>query len=473
MNIALIGPPGAGKGTHAEFIAEEHKLVHLSTGVLFREHVTDQTELGLIGRKYMRRGALVPDEIVDAMVEERVRTTDSTNGILFDGFPRTMYQTQFLDNLFDELEYDLNAVIYLNVSADVIVARLQGRETCSVCQTPYHTSYRPPKKAGLCDKCGGKLHHRDDDQPEIARHRLATSHHSMEQLIVHYRQAGKLIIVDGDDLIPIVRITIGEHIERIQAGNAQFSAERKTKLIKTPQRVTPILTDEVANHTQTNLVILGGPGSGKGTQSALLREHLGLPHVATGDLFRDNLRNQTALGKMASAYMKRGELVPDDLTFSMVHERLQQPDTSNGFILDGFPRNLHQAQNLTDMIHTMKRNISCVFYIQVSDEEILRRVSGRMICHVCQTPFHLEFNPPHEEGLCDTCGGELYQRDDDNFKTVQDRLKNFHRGNRPLVDYYRNAGILKEIQGQGRVQSISERLLKIIRALKRPDPVET
>ena len=473
MNIALIGPPGSGKGTHAEFITKEHKLVHLSTGVLFREHVAHQTELGLLGRKYMRRGALVPDEIVEAMVDEQVRKTDASNGILFDGFPRTMYQAQFLGHLFHDLNFDLDAVIYLNVSDDVIVARLQGRETCSVCQTPYHTSYRLPKTAGQCDQCGGELHRRDDDLPEIARNRLTTSHRAMAHLVMHYRQAGKLIIVDGDDFIPIVRITISEHIERIQAGNAQFSGERETDLIKMPQRVIPILTDEVTNQTHIDLVVLGGPGSGKGTQSALLRKHLGLPHIATGDLFRDNLKSQTALGKMASAYMKRGELVPDDLTLSMVRQRLQQPDTSNGFILDGFPRNLHQAHNLTDMIHTMERKLSCVFYIHVSDEEIIRRVSGRMICYICQTPFHLKFNPPHQEGICDICGGELYQRDDDNFRTVQDRLKNFHRRNELLLDFYRSAGILKEIQGQGSVQSVSERLLEVIRALKQPNPAET
>ena len=171
-----------------------------------------------------------------------------------------------------------------------------------------------------------------------------------------------------------------------------------------------------------DLVLLGGPGSGKGTQAEQLEKQLKLPHIATGDLFRDNLKNATDLGKLAKTYMDRGELVPDDVTEAMVEERLARPDTRDGFILDGFPRTLPQAQALMEMMAALQRRISGVIYIKVSDEAIVGRLSGRLICRNCQTPFHQQFKPPHKSGVCDGCGGELYQRDDDNPNTVCARL---------------------------------------------------
>ncbi|OGA10934.1 MAG: adenylate kinase [Betaproteobacteria bacterium RIFCSPLOWO2_02_64_14] len=216
-----------------------------------------------------------------------------------------------------------------------------------------------------------------------------------------------------------------------------------------------------------DLVLLGGPGSGKGTQAEQLSRELKLPHIATGDLFRENLKNATDLGKLAKTYMDRGELVPDDVTEAMVEERLARPDTQRGFILDGFPRTLPQAQALMDMMASLQRRIAGVLYINVSDEAIVNRLSGRLICRNCQTPYHKQFKPPKTPGVCDNCGGELYQRDDDNPNTVRARLKTFHGQTVPLIEYYDKAGLLHEISGEGEVSQVVERSLAAARSLSK------
>ncbi len=218
-------------------------------------------------------------------------------------------------------------------------------------------------------------------------------------------------------------------------------------------------------HRSLDLVLLGGPGSGKGTQAEQLSKQLNLPHLATGDLFRDNLKIDTELGKLAKTYMNRGELVPDDVTKSMVEDRLARPDTRNGFILDGFPRTMPQAQALMEMMANLQRRISGVLYINVSDEAIVGRLSARMICRNCQMPYHLQFKPPQKSGVCDSCGGELYQRDDDNPDTVRARLKTYHNQTAPLIGYYERAGLLHEIAGEGEVAQVVERTLAVARRL--------
>ncbi len=213
------------------------------------------------------------------------------------------------------------------------------------------------------------------------------------------------------------------------------------------------------------LVLLGPPGAGKGTQAERLQEELKLPHVASGDLFRENLRNETELGLLAKTYMDKGQLVPDDVTIAMVRDRLQRPDCDQGAILDGFPRNQHQAQSLDTMLADMGRKLDGVLYIAVPDEELVRRLSGRWICRQCQTPYHTMFNPPASEGVCDACGGALYQRDDDKPETVRSRLKVYHQQTSPLTDYYRQAGLVVEVDGAGDIATVSAALLEAARNL--------
>ncbi len=208
------------------------------------------------------------------------------------------------------------------------------------------------------------------------------------------------------------------------------------------------------------LVLLGPPGAGKGTQAERLGKELKLPHVASGDLFRENLKNETELGLLAKEYMDRGDLVPDDVTIAMVRERLQRPDCEQGAILDGFPRTQAQALALDRMLADMGRRLDGVLYITVPDDELVCRLSGRWICGQCQTPYHTVFSPPAREGVCDTCDGALYQRDDDRPETVRARLKVYHQQTAPLIDYYRQAGLLVEVDGAGDIETVSAALLR-------------
>jgi adenylate kinase len=208
------------------------------------------------------------------------------------------------------------------------------------------------------------------------------------------------------------------------------------------------------------IILLGPPGSGKGTQAVRVREALDLPHVASGDLFRHHLNNRTELGLKAQTYMDRGDLVPDDVTIAMVLERLSQPDCTGGALLDGFPRTLPQAEALDKALGAQGRKISAVPLITVPDEAIVERLSGRVTCRECQATFHKTFNPfqtcPHGK-----CQGEyLYQRDDDRPETVRSRLKVFWEQTSPLVDYYRNKGVLVEINGDQPMEAVEAELKK-------------
>ncbi|MSU73435.1 MAG: nucleoside monophosphate kinase [Opitutus sp.] len=184
-------------------------------------------------------------------------------------------------------------------------------------------------------------------------------------------------------------------------------------------------------------------------------------------MFRGNLRQATELGRLAKTYMDRGELVPDDVTDAMVGERLARPDARAGFILDGFPRTTHQAEALTEMLTRLHRRLAGVLYINVSDTAIVDRLSGRLICRSCQAPYHTLFKPAKIPGVCDTCGGELYQRTDDNPGTVRARLVTFHRQTEPLIAHYRRAGLLHEIDGEGDVAGIAGRSLAEVRNFSR------
>ena len=185
------------------------------------------------------------------------------------------------------------------------------------------------------------------------------------------------------------------------------------------------------------LVLLGGPGAGKGTQAERLSETLGIPQVSTGELFRENLKNETELGLLAKGYMERGELVPDEVTVGMVRERLSRADASKGAILDGFPRTIAQAEALEELLAAMDHQLAVVPNIQVPDDVLLARLAGRWTCRKCGAMYHQLFSPPQEEGVCDRCGGELHQRPDDTPGTQKHRIEVYKEQTAPLIDYYR------------------------------------
>jgi adenylate kinase len=213
------------------------------------------------------------------------------------------------------------------------------------------------------------------------------------------------------------------------------------------------------------IVLLGPPGVGKGTQADQLEKALGVPHVASGDLFRENLKQDTPLGREAREYMDRGELVPDDITIAMVRERLQASDCGQGVILDGFPRTVPQAEGLEDVLSELGWKLDGVFNITAPEEELVSRLSGRRICRNCQTPYHVRFNPPTHPGVCDVCGGELYQREDDKPETVRKRLQVYHEQTAPLIDYYRKAGLLHVIDGDQAIDAVTRDLMQAIEGL--------
>lgn len=210
-------------------------------------------------------------------------------------------------------------------------------------------------------------------------------------------------------------------------------------------------------------ILLGAPGAGKGTQAAMLVEALGIPHVASGDLFRDNLSRGTELGLLAKKYMDEGKLVPDDVTVRMVLERLDRPDCARGVILDGFPRTIAQAQALDNALQQKGQRIKAVLYIKVSTEELLTRLGGRYTCKNCQSVYHIAFDPPKQAGICDKCGGPLYQRADDTLETARKRLDVYFQQTAALIDYYRQQGLLKEVNGEQSIEAVQTALLKAAR----------
>lgn len=214
------------------------------------------------------------------------------------------------------------------------------------------------------------------------------------------------------------------------------------------------------------IVLLGAPGAGKGTQAAVISQKMKLAHIASGDLFRAALEKGTDLGHQAKIYMEKGQLVPDEITIKMVLERITAPDCGIGIILDGFPRNLEQAKALDKALQQQNKEVDKAVYIKVSEEELLKRLSGRWICRDCQTPYHEVSSPPKVAEICDKCGGKLYQRADDNIETIKKRLKVYFAETSPLIDYYLSFGKLVEINGEGNMDEISERIINALQVEK-------
>jgi adenylate kinase len=206
------------------------------------------------------------------------------------------------------------------------------------------------------------------------------------------------------------------------------------------------------------IVMIGPPGAGKGTQAKLLQERFQIPQVSTGDMLREAERQGTPLGRVAAHFMSEGRLVPDDVVIGIVDDRLRAPDGGRGFILDGFPRTVVQAQALDRLLDEQGRALDAVLHIQVPDEEIVRRLSGRLVCRGCGAPFHREFDPPARLDRCDKCGGELYQREDDQADRIATRLQVLAREILPVTDYYRSTGLLAEIQGLGTQAEVFSRV---------------
>lgn len=211
-----------------------------------------------------------------------------------------------------------------------------------------------------------------------------------------------------------------------------------------------------------NLILLGPPGSGKGTQARRLAEKLGIPQISTGDILREAVRKRTPLGEQAKAYMEQGKLVPDEIVIGIIKERLGAGDCEKGAIFDGFPRTVIQAEALDRMMEGLGKRVDAVIDIEVSDEEVLQRLTGRRTCRNCGAMYHVVFNPPRREGVCDLCGGELYQRDDDKEETIKNRLKIYREQTAPLKAYYEKKGILKKVKGEAPIEEVEGEILRVL-----------
>lgn len=215
-----------------------------------------------------------------------------------------------------------------------------------------------------------------------------------------------------------------------------------------------------------NIILMGLPGAGKGTQASEIVKKFPIPHISTGDMFRKAIKDETDLGKEAKSYIDRGELVPDEVTVGIVKDRVSEDDAKKGFLLDGFPRTIEQAEALSNIMQELDRKIDAVINIEVPEEELMNRLTGRRICEKCGTTYHLVFNPPKVDGICDLDGGKLYQREDDNPETVANRLNVNVKQSKPILEFYDNKNVLKNIDGSRDINVVTKDVIDILENLK-------
>lgn len=214
------------------------------------------------------------------------------------------------------------------------------------------------------------------------------------------------------------------------------------------------------------IIFMGPPGAGKGTQAERIVSEFGIPHISTGDMFRAAIKEGTALGLQAKSFMDQGKLVPDEVTIGIVKERLTKPDTEKGALLDGFPRTVAQAEALDRLVAAMNRKIDSVIDLEVDRDKLLARLTGRRVCKSCGATYHVVFNPPAKEGVCDKCGGELYQRADDTEETVATRLDVYFKQTAPLLEYYTKQGVLRSINGEAEIDEVYREISGILRGVE-------
>lgn len=219
------------------------------------------------------------------------------------------------------------------------------------------------------------------------------------------------------------------------------------------------------------LILLGPPGAGKGTQAAEIQDRYEIPHIATGDILREHVKNETDLGQKAKEYMDEGDLVPDDLIIEMVRDRLGQDDAQSGFILDGFPRTVAQAEALEEILDDLDQPLDLVLRLDIPEEEVIRRITGRRVCEECGATYHVDVDPPEEEGVCDECGGNVTQRDDDTEEVVRNRLENYHEQTEPLVEFYDERDLLEDVDGTGSPDEVTDRVLDRLSEFADPSKV--
>ncbi len=367
LNIALFGPPGAGKGTQSKKLLEKYNLTYISTGDMLRSEISEGSELGMKAKSIIEQGGLVDDELIIQLIEKKIKTNPQSKGILFDGFPRTTVQAYILEGLMLKLNTSLNCMISLEVPEDELIRRLLLR---------------------------AKVSGRSDDNLEVIKNRLREYENKTKPVADFYAKKNKYYPLNGVGDIDAIFEKIVDVVER-------------TKSVQ-----------------QTNIVLLGKPGAGKGTQGNLLAKEFGLVYISTGKMMRQEIKDNTEIGKLAKPYMDKGEIVPDEIPIQLIERKINENPDSNGFIFKGFPRTLIQAYILDGLLRRVNMSVSAMIDMKISTLEAVKRLSAR----------------GHTEKA------RLY---DKSTELIVNRLEQYKEKTYPVIDYYKNQGKYFSIRADG------------------------
>lgn len=377
LNVALFGPPGAGKGTQSKDLMEKYNLTYISTGDVLREEIAQGTEIGLKAKSIIDKGGLAPDELIVQIIEKKLKTNTKTNGFLFDGFPRTVVQAYILEGLLQKLHTSLTCMLCLEVPNDELIRRLTERGK---------TSNRP-----------------DDSDISIIKFRLEEYENKTAPVAKFYESLGKFYPIHGDGTMDQVKCELRSTIQSL-------------------------LTKE-----WHNIVILGAPGSGKGTHSELLAKKFNFVHISTGDLLRKEVQEKTELGKKASEFIDKGELVPDEIVIRLIERVISKNHHSNGFIYDGFPVNLVQAYILDGLLRKYNSNVTAMLYLQAPTLSCIKRLL--------------------ERGK--TSRARSY---DSNAEIVIHRLESYEETSPKVKEYYQTQGKYNVVNSDGLIDDVHNRV---------------
>lgn len=382
INIALFGAPGAGKGTQSKLLLEKYKLTYISTGDMLRQEIADQTPLGLEAKEAIEQGKLVSDEIIVQIIEEKIKMSTDTNGFLFDGFPRTVVQAYILEGLLLKMGMSLTCMISLEVPREELIKRMVARAE--------------------------KENRADDRSLEVINHRLDEYEKKTIPVADFYKAQNKFFSVDGMG-------TIEEIFARVDA-----------------------IIEKQLENVWLNIILFGPPGAGKGTQAKLLAKEFNLVYVSTGELIREEIANNTEMGRLAQPFLERGDPVPDEIAIRLIERKIKQSQGAKGFIFKGFPSTLVQAYILDGLLQKMGSRVSCVYEIKSPTLLSIKRLSAR----------------------AKTESARVYDMDLD---VIIHRLEVFDKYTKPVRDFYEKRNILLTFDGAGEEEEIFKNISTALR----------
>ncbi|MDX9848399.1 MAG: adenylate kinase [Tenuifilaceae bacterium] len=376
LNIALFGPPGAGKGTQSDWLIEKYNLTYISTGEILREEIAEGTPLGIQAKNIIEKGGLASDELIVQIIENRITKKTNTNGFLFDGFPRTTVQCYILDGLLMNMNTSLTCMLSLEVPDEELVRRLQSR---------------------------AKIGNRKDDNDEVIQYRLAEYYSKTVPVAKYYEDKGICFPIDGTGAIEDVQARLDTAVKK--------SLENRW----------------------VNLILFGYPGSGKGTQAKKMAERYNLVYISTGKMLRQEIKNDTEIGRIAKPYMDKGAIVPDEIAIKLIEQKIQASPGSRGFIFKGFPRTIVQAYIVDGLLKKMNSNVTQAIEIKVSQLEAMKRLGQRS----------------------KTDRSRLYDMD---TQTIVSRLEEYEQKTMLARNFYEKRHLLQVVDGDGSEDEVFERI---------------